>query len=109
MAKTIKLQELKNQYDFACNEYLQKFCNKQQIESDGWVGDEVGGIASFCCEYFFSISDIVFDINSKQPKGLILQWQNDGVEYNMCGDKNESINYKSYTMGLRYEQLENLK
>ncbi len=101
----MKLQELKKQYEFVCNEYVQKFCNKQEMESDGWVGNDVGGIMSFACQYFFSISDIVFDINYKQPKGLILQWQNDGVEHNIFNDKNENINYKSYAMGLRYEQL----
>jgi hypothetical protein len=105
MAKTMKLQELKKQYEFACNEYVQKFANKQQIEFDGWVANEIGGLAIFSSQYFFNISEIVLDINSKQPKGLIIQWQNDGVDFNMCNDKNETINYKSYTMGLRYEQL----
>jgi hypothetical protein len=105
MAKTMKLQELKKQYEFACNEYVQKFANKQQIEFDGWVGGEIGGLAIFSHDYFFNISEIILDINSKQPKGLILQWQNDGVEYNFPTDKKKNINYKSYTMGLRYEQL----
>ena len=36
MAKTVKLQELNRQYEFVCNEWIQKFCNKQQIDFDGW-------------------------------------------------------------------------
>ena len=103
--KTIKLKELNKQYEFVCNEWVQKFCNKQLIDFDGWVSNEVGGIASFSCQYFFSLSDIILDINTKQPKGLIFQWQSDGVDFNLSNKVPQNINYKSYTMGLRYEQL----
>ena len=105
MAKTVKLQELNRQYEFVCNEWIQKFCNKQQIDFDGWVGDEIGGIASFVCQYFFNLSDIILDLKTKQPKGQILDWQSDGVDFNMFNDNQQHINYKSYTMGLRYNQL----
>ena len=97
--KTIKLALLKSMYETACNQYVQKFANKQGIEFDGWVGDEVGGLAAFNCEYFFNISEIVLDINTKQPKCAILNWQNDNVEFD------QKINYKSYTMGLRCKDL----
>lgn len=107
MAKTVKLQELNRQYEFVCNEWIQKFCKKQGIVSDGWVGDEIGGIASFACQYFFNLSDIILDLKTKQPKGQILDWQSDGVDFNMFNDNQQHINYKSYTMGLRYNQLNN--
>jgi len=107
MAKTTKLGELNKQYEFVCNEWVQKFCNKQQIEFDGWVGNEIGGIASFACQYFFNLSDIILDLNTKQPKGNILNWQSEDVDFNMFNEKQQHINYKSYTMGLRHEQLNN--
>ena len=107
MAKTVKLQELNRQYEFVCNEWVQKFCNKQNIICDGWVGDEVGGIASFACQYFFNLADIILDLKTKQPKGQILEWQSDGVDFNMFNENQQHINYKSYTMGLRYNQLKN--
>lgn len=105
MSKTVKLQELKRQYEFVCNELVQKFSNKQEIEFDGWVGDEVGGIASFSCQYFFNLSDIILDLTTKQPKGLIMEWQNEEVDFNMFNENQNYINYKSYTMGLRHNQL----
>ena len=107
MAKTIKLQQLNKQYEFVCNEWVQKFCNKQDIEFDGWVGEEVGGIASFCCQYFFNLSEIIFDLKTKQPKHLILTWQSDEVDFNMDKDSENQkyITYPNYTMGLRHEQL----
>jgi hypothetical protein len=75
---------------------------------DGWVCDEVGGIASFACQYFFNLSDIILDLNTKQPKGNILNWQSEDVDFNMFNEKQQHINYKSYTMGLRHEQLKNV-
>lgn len=99
------LQQLKKQYEFVCNEYVKKFCNKQGIEFDGWIGDEVGGIASFAYQYFFNLSDIILDLNTKQPKGNILDWQSEGVDFNMFNEKQQHINYKSYTIGVRYKDL----
>jgi hypothetical protein len=98
-------EELQTQYEDVCNEYIRRFCEKQEIDFDGWVGDGVGGIASFISQYFFTIDDIALDLHTKQPKGLILDWQSDGVDCNMFNETPQNINYKSYTMGLRYEDL----
>lgn len=105
MAKTVKLQELNRQYEFVCNEWVQKFCNKQDLVFDYWIGDEIGGLACFNEEYFFNLSDIIQDLIKKQPKGFILEWYEEGVDYNLSNEKVQHINYKSYIMGLRYEQL----
>jgi hypothetical protein len=105
MSKKNKLKELNEIYEFICSGYIQKFCKKQDFNFDGWIGDEIGGIASFSEQYFFNLSDIILDLNTKQPKGLILNWQNDGVDVHFKHPSFATINYKSYTMGLRYEQL----
>jgi len=107
MAKIVKLQKLNKKYEFVCNEYIRKFCNKQEIDFDEWIGDEIGGIASFCSQYFFNLADIILDLNTNQPKGIILDWQSDGVDCHFSNPEIVSINYKSYTMGLRYEHLLN--
>lgn len=96
---------LLDNYDTVCNDIVTKFSNKQGLEFDGWVADEVGGIAGFATQYFFNISDIVLDLKNKQPKGFILEWQNDGTDFNLLKEKPEYINYKSYIMGLRYNDL----
>lgn len=97
--KTMKLIELKKTYQMACNEYVQKFANKQDIQFSGWIGD-IGQVACFIDQYFFSMDDIVLDINKKLPKGLILKWQDDGIEFSEL-----RMNYRSYSMGLRFEDL----
>lgn len=91
-----KIEQLKSNYENVCNEYIKVFKKKQDIDFDGWVGNEIGGIASFCGQYFFNISDIVWDINSNCRKGLILRWQEDCIE-----DVSKAINYYSYSNGLR--------
>ena len=105
MAKTIPVKELIKQYEFVCNEWVNKFSNKHGLEFSGWVGDSIGEVAVFIDQYFFNLSDIILDIKTKQPKGLILQWQDDEVEYALLDTNNPTINYKSYTMGLRHNQL----
>ena len=55
---TIKIKQLKETYEFACNEYVQKFCNKQEMTNEGWVNDDVGGIA-LCSDFYFNLHDIV--------------------------------------------------
>lgn len=94
-------------YHKACNKLVALFSKKHDIEFDYWVCDEVGGIASFITQYFFTMDDIVFDIATEQPKGLILQWQDDTVKFYKSEDN--QINFKSYTKGLRHNQVNNSK
>ena len=95
----MKISELKQQYELVCNGYVKKFCEKQDMEFEGWVGDITGGVA--CCnDFYFKFQDIVWDINSKQPKGAIVNWYYENLEI-----PEKSINYYSYTKGLRVSQL----
>jgi len=93
-------EKLQNKYESVCEKYIQVFSKKQDVEFDGWIGGQIGGIAEFIGQYFFNFQDIVWDINSKQPKGTILQWQDDCLE-----NAPKSINYFSYTKGLRFSDL----
>ena len=68
---------LKKEYEACATKYVDRFCKKQGMEFDYWASDIIGGIACFG-DYCFNYHDIVWDINSKQPKGLILKWH-DGV------------------------------
>jgi len=82
------------------NYYIDKFCKKQELTFDGWVGDEVGGIAWFGDVLFFNFQDIVWDINSKQDKDLIINWI-----YESLDNQEKAINYFSYSKGLRYNDI----
>ena len=94
---TTKINELKKQYEFVCNEYVEKFCNKQEMDFEGWVGGTIGGIA-YCNDFYFNFQDIVFDINSEQAKGLIISWYYENWDF-----PRKSISYFSFTKGLRVQ------
>ena len=100
-----EIDKLKIEYDKLCNEWIKLFCKKQGIEFDFWIGDEIGGIASFICQYYFTIDNIIFDLTTNQPKGLILNWQIDEVEHNSLKDDKDYINYSSYSKGIRHKDL----
>jgi hypothetical protein len=91
------------QYHKSCNRLVQKFAKKQELVFDYWVGEEIGGTASFCEEYFFSLAEIILDLETEQPRGKIVQWLQASVEdYFSKGLDSLMINYRSYIMGARY-------
>ena len=94
------INKLKSEYEYIVSKYIEIFCEKQDTEFEGWVGDTVGGIACFGDVMFFSFGDIVLDINSSQEKGLIINWI-----YDCCDNPDKSLNYYSYTKGLRFTDI----
>lgn len=95
-----RIASLKKVFEFVAEQYIEAFVNKQGYEFDGWVSDDVGGVAVFIEQYYFSFDDIRMDIDREAKKGLIFQWQDEGIE-----NPKLKINYDSYIMGLRYEDL----
>ena len=96
---TKKIEKLKKDYEKVCNQYMKLFCEKQDIGFDGFVNDDIGGIA-LCSDFFFNFSDIVWDVNAKIPKGVIIEWYDAQLE-----NPEKAINYYSYTKGLRHEDI----
>jgi hypothetical protein len=94
------MTKLQKQYENICNQYLKLFCKKQDFLFEHWIGDTVGGIA-VCSDYFFDFSDIVYDVNTKQKKGMIVNWSEDNLN-----NPEKWINYYSYTKGLRIKTNE---
>ena len=94
-----KIDKLKKDYEKACKEYIKLFCEKQDLGFDGFVNDEIGGIA-LCSDFFFNFQDIVWDVNAKIPKGVIIDWYDAQLE-----NPEKAINYYSYTKGLRHEEF----
>ena len=95
-----ELHKMQEQYEFVVSEYVQQFCNKQDVSFEFWVADQIGGIACFGDILYFNFMDIVWDINSKQPKNQIIDWIYESVD-----NPEKSINYFSYSKGLRWSDL----
>lgn len=94
-----------NEWESVCDRWIKIFCEKQQLEFDGWIGDEIGGVASFSCTYFFNLLDIILDITTKQEPEFILRWQEEYADYAIAFPDGKSINYLSYTKGARFDML----
>ena len=94
-------QELKQQFENLVDQYLTLFCEKQGIEkkSNYWVGGCVGELIDIN-DAVISFDNIKIDIDTNQPKGNIFSWYWENEELN-----NKSINYYSYTKGLRVKDL----
>jgi hypothetical protein len=95
------LETIIRDYNEVANELVNRFAKKQDLYFDYWVADRVGEIGCFSHTYFFTLSDIIHDLESNQPKGLILEWQDKTLE----NDRENRINYYAYTTGLRYSEL----
>lgn len=82
---------MKKQYEKAVQRYIDAFCDKQILQFDGWVSDDVGEVCSMS-DFFFNFSDIRRDIDSKAPIGKIIEW----YDFALCNES--SINYKTWLM-----------
>ncbi len=101
-----KIIKLKALYETIADEYVYLFEKKHGLKLEFWVADDKTGVACFGDVYFFTASDIMYDINNKLPKGFILQWIEDNVDNQ---EKKGYINLHSYFKGMRFEDLPNIE
>jgi hypothetical protein len=94
-----ELKTLQETYEKCVNDYTKLFCDKQGFDLEFWCTDRPGSVGCFG-DYFFDFNDIVFDVNTNQPKGQIIQWYDESVSNVLAGGCR--INYLSYTKGIRY-------
>ena len=80
-----------------CNEYVRRFCEKQDMQFEFWVGGE-GGIA-LVSDFYLGFDDIVTDLEAGVEKGEIIKWYDHCLERH---SKNETaINYQTWLKGFR--------
>lgn len=82
-------------------EYIRQFEKKHELDFESAVSDDLMGILCFG-DYYFNISDVIYCIDTNQPKHLILEWHDESVRH-----EDLNINFQSYCMGLRFEDLKN--
>jgi hypothetical protein len=102
----MKQKDALQNYRNACNDIVSVFARKQGLTFDFWVADEIGGVACFGDIYFFSLQDMLYDIEGRRKKGLILQWIEDAVEAN---EKEPDIEFASYREYCLIEDFKNGK
>jgi len=72
--------------------YTSFFANKQELDFQGWVGDDRGGVALFSDNYFINFSDIVYDVENGIEKNIILDW----YEMSKESDNRVHVNFPNY-------------
>lgn len=90
---------LQEEFEIIVQKYVDTFCEKQECDFDGWVGDDVGGIGCFGGAYL-NLNDVRYDIDTNQLKGEIFDWYWDFLYAQINGDI--FINYESYSKGLKW-------
>jgi hypothetical protein len=98
---TKSTKQLRAALDAAIMGYVKRFEFAHGVKHEWSSNDDLMGILCFG-DYFFDISDIVYDVENHLPVNLIFQWQNDGIEAHFNGSE-QNINLQSYAKGLRYE------
>ena len=88
------MNDIKKLYESGCLAYVFQFETKHSIEFDGWVGNEVGELASFN-EMFVNFRDLKFDIDSNLPEHIFAEWYYD------CLDKGVAKPLKQYYIELQ--------
>lgn len=87
---------LARNYQKACNDYVQAFCQKHDFELpevwERWVADEVGEIAVIG-DFFISMRDIITDIEEDVPEEKFLEY------YDWCLEDGHNWNYKTWLKG----------
>ena len=86
---------MKEKLENILKEYIRLFCKKQDLEFDFAVLDDYLDVICFDYETFINMSDIVYDIDNKIPKGVIKDW------YYYTLDTDHSVNYRSYVMNFK--------
>jgi len=107
IVKESKMSKFLKDFERSTNLLVEMFCKKQECEVDHIVADDITGVYAIG-DNFFSLSDIYYDMKENKPKGLIFEWQNYLSDINMSiGDNVEKcfINYDSYCMGARFENI----
>src|SRR5574343_1766427 len=95
-------------YNALCNQIIEAFCKKQGLDFEFWVGDVIGETACFGLEWYFNFNDILLDLTKDYPKGLIIEWHNADMEFNIDKDDKDRqfIKYEAYAMGLRHKHFQ---
>lgn len=101
-ANGLSREELRLNYNAACNAYLAAFCEKHGYNYDpldAWVGNNPGGIAEVGA-LFVSMADILTDIDRDAPKEEYVKYYDYCMRVkSIAGGKLKTPNYDRWLRG----------
>ena len=76
----IFMKTLKQKYEQIANDYINEFSKKHEIDFDGWIGEDIGGVALFG-DYFFNFDDLRYAIDNGLSFDWFIDWYYFVLEY----------------------------
>lgn len=107
-------EELRLNYNEACNAYLLAFCEKHgcDYELDAWVANDPGGIAEIA-DMFVAMSDIITDIDRDAPEEEYVKYYDYCLRVgSIAGGELKTPNYDNWLRGcprMNEEQIKRLE
>lgn len=103
----MKKQSVLNDYDKICRKIVEEFLIKHDFVEDGKVYDfdpisKNDWSIIEICDYYLSITDILYDLRNNVPSKYFFEWYNYSLEWTLDGYK--GVNYRSYLMGYRHKK-----
>lgn len=83
-------EKLRTNYENACNNYIAEFERMSEFNFEGWIGNDVGGIALFG-DYTIDFYDIVYIVDNDVLIDTFIDWHWFSVDYEEC-----RINLRNY-------------
>jgi len=110
--KAMDRKTLKQNYENACNAYLEAFCKKHGFDraDSYWIGDRTGEIADVA-DYCADMSTIIDDIELDVPEEEFLEWYDYCTEMHFLGAET-APNFRSWVKGCprrSKEEIEELR
>jgi hypothetical protein len=94
MAKFTKKERISHaiiDYGKASGNIIELFESKQDLQFEFWCGE---GFAVACIsDLFIDIADIIFDLETEQPKGRIVEWYSEKQSSKFI---EKMVNYPTY-------------
>lgn len=96
------MNNLKQAYEQAVNNYLMAFCHKHEFDytdaKNSWVGNDVGGIVCVA-DYYVNLDTIRTDIDRDAPVDEFVKWYDYTLRIGMIDINAPMPNYDSWLMG----------
>lgn len=83
--------------------YITEFEHKHEAYFEFFISDDILGIVVFGDSYF-NVSDIIYDIDTKQEPDNIWDWYYASVDRGL--EEKSTMNYETWCKGLRYSDID---
>jgi hypothetical protein len=92
-------EELKTNYERACNNYLKAFCEKHEFDFDTneWIAGRAGEVVQIA-DYYVDMATIIDDIELDAPESAFLKWYDYCTEMRFLGAET-TPNFRSWIRG----------